>query len=145
MLHGQLSAGQLRALDPEAFSVPACRRLVEIGVKHLGADGRVQLRPLLDEAVADSTCGPLSTELSLSEPCLDDLETHVRGCLDRLERKGREQRLAELIVRLRVAEREGREDEAQRLNAEVNALRLKKAGSALTSMVGETQSGNRHP
>ena len=98
MLHGHLSAAQVRELDPGAFALPACRRLVEIGLSHLEPDGRVRLRGMLDEAAADQTCGPLATELSLSEPYIEDLQAHVRGCLDRLERKGREHRLSELIV-----------------------------------------------
>jgi DNA primase len=145
LLHGHLSAAHVRELDPSAFALPACRRLVEIGLSHLEPDGRVRLRAMLDEAAADQTCGPLATELSLSEPYIEDLQAHVRGCLDRLERKGREHRLSELIVRLRVAEREGRQDEAQRLNVEVNELRLKKAGVGPTPIAGEPQIENRHP
>jgi hypothetical protein len=67
--------------------------------------------------------------LSMSERHFDDVTAYIDGCLDALERKQRQQALGELIVQLRTAEREGRVEEAQRLNAQVNALRLSKAGS----------------
>jgi DNA primase len=66
----------------------------------------------------------------MAEVHCDDLPAHVQDCLERLERQGREQRLGELIVKLRVAEREGRTEDAQRLNEEVNELRLRKSGMA---------------
>lgn len=127
LLHGLLSLAQVRALDPEAFTVPACRRILEIGLRHLDPDGRVLLRPTLDEALADPQCGSLAAELSLSERHYDDVPQHVQGCLARLERKRDELALGELIVRLRRAEQEGRADEVHRLNAEVNELRVRKA------------------
>jgi DNA primase len=144
LLHGRLSAAQVRALDARAFTLPACRRLIEIGLRHIGPDGRVVLRPLLDEAAADPACGALTTELSLSDPCHDDEDAHIQGCLDRLDRKAREQRLGELIASLRAAEREGRHEDARRLNAEVNELRLKKA-AVLSAVPADPRAQNRHP
>ncbi len=127
LLHGFLEPTQVRALDPEAFTVPECRRLVEIAVRHVDPDGRVLLRPVLDEALADPQCGPLAAELSLSERHYDSVAEHITGCLQRLERKRHESALGELIARLRMAEREGRAEEVRRLNAEVNELRVRKA------------------
>ncbi|MGH7256406.1 MAG: hypothetical protein ACREI3_11575, partial [Nitrospirales bacterium] len=69
-------------------------------------------------------------ELAMAERVDDDLERHVRGCLDRLARKNQERMLEALIARLRVAEREGRADEARVLNIQINELRVKKAGAA---------------
>lgn len=128
LLQSRLDAAQVKALTPQAFMLPACRRIVEMALKHVGRDGRVATRALLDEALADPVCGPVATELSLSELHFDDEGAHVRGCMERLERKGREAALGELIVQLRAAEREGRADDARRLNAQVNDLRLRKAG-----------------
>lgn len=127
LLHGLLSAAQVGALRPEAFTLPACRRIVEIGVSHLGEDGRVLLRPTLDAALADPQCAALAAELSLSDRHYDDVSQHARECLMRLERKRDEQALGELIVRLRKAEQEGRTEEVHKLNAEVNELRVRKA------------------
>ncbi len=128
LLQGQLTAAQVRALNVEAFAVPACRRIVEIGLAHLDRDGRVLLRPLLDEAVADPDYGPVVTELSMTEQPYEDVAEHVRGCLETMERKRRERALAELIAKLRAAEQAGQMEEARRLNAQVNDLRMRKAG-----------------
>ncbi len=88
------------------------------------------VREVLDETVNDPEVGPLATELSLSESHDDDVEAHIRGCLETLARRQRESRMNELIARLRTAEREGRVEEAQQLNAQVNALRMEKAFGA---------------
>ena len=129
LLQGKLAPAQVGALDPDAFSAPACRRLVEAALRHRDGDGRVLLRPLLDEGLADAECGPVVTELSMADRHFDDPAEHIRGCLDVLERKRRERALSELIVKLRAAEQEGRTEDARTLNAEVNALRLSKAAA----------------
>ncbi|MBI3603976.1 MAG: DNA primase [Nitrospirae bacterium] len=129
LLHGKLSAEQVRRLTAELFTVPACRRLVELALRHLDRDGRVLIRPLLDEAVVDPDCAAVATELSLSEHHFDDVQEHIQGCVETMERKRCEQALGELIVQLRAAEQEGRTEEARRLNAQVNDLRMKKAGA----------------
>ena len=65
--------------------------------------------------------------IQTAEEQYEDLRAYIRGCLETLERKRRELCLNELIRKLRAAEREGRSEEANRLNAEVNELRMKKA------------------
>jgi DNA primase len=132
LLHGQLSAAQIRALQVEAFAVPTCRRIVQIALSHLDPDGRVRIRSLLDEAMTEPDCGSAVTEFSMSERHFDDVAAYVNGCLETLERKRREQALEELIIRLRTAEQEGRTEEARRLNAQVNDLRVKKAAVPLS-------------
>lgn len=127
LVQNKLTPDQIKALNPEVFSVPACRRLVELGLRHLDHHGRVLVRPLLDEALVDPDCAATVTELSMMERHFDDPGEHVRGCLERLERKRREQALSELIVKLRAAEREGRLEEVRLLNAKVNELRINKA------------------
>jgi len=87
------------------------------------------VRPMLDEGLADAVCSVAVTELSMSERHFDDVAEYIDGCLAALERKQRQQALGELIVRLRTAERDGQAEEAERLNAQVNALRVSKAGS----------------
>jgi hypothetical protein len=113
--------------------MPACKRIVEIGLRHVDEDGRVLVRPTLDEALADAACATVATELSMLEQPYDHVREHVQGCLDRLDRKRLEGTLSRLITQLRLAEQEGRTDEAQRLNDEVNALRLQKSGRAAVS------------
>lgn len=128
LLHGLLNPDHIRALNVEAFTVPACRRIMEIGLGHLDLSGKVQAQPMLDAVVADPTCGSLATELAIWERHYDDAAQYAKECLDRLNQKRRDGMLAELIAKLRGAEREGRIEEAQQLNARVNELRLEKAG-----------------
>ncbi|WP_455370164.1 DNA primase [Petrachloros mirabilis] len=128
LLQGQLTPGDIRRLRPETFSVPACRMVVEKALAHLGQDGRVGLRRLLDTIVDDPECGSLATELSMREEHFDDVKAHIQDCLATLDRKQAEAVMRDLIVQLKAAEREGRSDDAQALNARVNELRMQKAG-----------------
>jgi DNA primase len=132
LLQGLLLPAEVRRLEAEAFSMPACRRIVEIALRSLD-EGRVSVRTTLDEALADAACATVATELSMSDQPYDDVRQHVADCLDRLERKKLEGTLGRLIAQLRAAEQEGRTDEAQRLNDEVNALRLQKSGRTTVS------------
>lgn len=129
LIQGKLSPSQVAALRPEWFHDSACRRIVEIALRHVDRDGRALLRPILDEGLADAECHGTVTELSMTERHFDDPPAYVDGCLEALERKRRDRVLGELINRLRAAEREGRVEDARLLNAEVNALRVTKAGS----------------
>jgi DNA primase len=140
LLHGHLTPADLRRVRPETFSVPACRMVVEKALAHLGEDGRVGLRHLLDTIVDDPDCGTLATELSMREEHFDDVRAHVQGCLDTLDRKTAESILRELIAQLKAAEREGRIEDAHALNARVNELRVQKAGrpaAGILSLVKE--------
>lgn len=140
LVQGILSSADLRKLSPEAFSVPAYRRLVECALHHLDRDGRLSLRGLLDDLIDDQDCGPLVTELSMLEQHYDDAPAHIAGCLDLLERRGRERILGTLIQELKAAERERREEDIHRLNRQINEMRIRKAGvgpAALTSAVKE--------
>ena len=132
LLQGQLLPAEVRRLEAETFSMPACRRIVEIALRSLD-EGRVSVRATLDEALADMTCATVATELSMLDQPYDDVRQHVTDCLDLLERKKLEGTLGRLIAELRAAEQAGRTDEAQRLNDEVNALRLRKSGRATVS------------
>ena len=128
LLHGQLLPADVRKLRPEAFSVSACRKIIEQALAHLEQDGRVGLRSVLDSVVDDPECGPLATELSMREEHFDDPRAHIQGCLNTIDRKRSEAVFRDLIAQLKAAEREGRVEDAQALNARVNELRLQKAG-----------------
>ena len=131
LLHGHLSAADVRRLRPEAFSMPACRRIVETALVHLEPDGRVGLRRLLDVVVDDPDCGSLATELSMQEQHFDDARAHIQGCLETIDRKRTEAMLRDLITQLKTAEREGRIEDVRVLNGRVNEMRLQKAGRPL--------------
>jgi DNA primase len=135
LLHGKLSAADVRRLRPAAFTVSACRKLVELALAHPERDGRINVRSLLDVAIHDPDCGALATELSLREGHFDDVQAHIKACLDCLDRKGTEQVMRELIVQLKMAEREGRADDARAINQQVNELRMRKAGTPTAGVV----------
>ncbi len=140
LVQGNLSAADLQKLSPEAFSTPAYRRLIEWTLQHLAEDGRVSVRNLLDALITDEVCGSLVSELSMQEQHYDDVLAHIAGCLETLERRGRERTMGQLIQELKIAERERRENEVHRLNGLINAMRIRKAGvmpAALTSAVKE--------
>ncbi|HTL61127.1 MAG TPA: DNA primase [Nitrospira sp.] len=128
LLHGQLLPADVRRLRPEDFSMPACRKIVEQALANLEDDGRVGVRRVLDSVVDDPECGSLATELSMAEEHFDDPRAHIQGCLHTIDRKRSEAVLRDLIAQLKAAEREGRVEDARALNAQVNELRLQKAG-----------------
>jgi DNA primase len=128
LLHGQLTPADVRRLRPEAFSMPACRKIVERALANLDQEGRVGLRRVLDSVVDDPECGSLATELSMREEHFDDPRAHIQGCLNTMDRKRSEAILRDLIAQLKAAEQEGRVDDVRALNAQVNELRLQKAG-----------------
>ncbi|MCG3774281.1 MAG: DNA primase [Nitrospira sp.] len=135
LLHGHLTPADVQRLRPEAFSVPACRSLVESALNHLDRDGRVGLRSLLDAVVGHPDCGSLATELSMREDHFDDVKAHVAGCLETLDRKRAEAVFRSLITQLKAAEREGRAEDARKLNTQVNELRMQKSGRPSTGML----------
>jgi DNA primase len=135
LLQGKLSLADTRRLKPELFSIPACQKLVECALAHLGQDGRVEVRALLDAAMEDPECGPLATEFSMREEHFDDLSEHIKGCLDQLDRKRSEAAMRELISRLKGAEREGRWEDVQSINLQVNELQMRKAGTPVAGTV----------
>lgn len=135
MLRGELSPADARRLQPEKFSVEACRKLAELALTHRDRDGRIQVQSVLEESVDDPDCGALATELSLRDDHFDDAPAHIAACLDCLDRKRSEQALRELIARLKAAEREGRPDDARMLNMQINEVRMRKAGTPTAGVV----------
>ncbi|MEQ1796049.1 MAG: DNA primase [Nitrospira sp.] len=135
LLQGKLSPADIRRLNPELFSIPACQKLVACALAHLGSDGRVELRAFLDAAMEDPDCGALATEFSLRDDHFDDVSEHIKGCLDQLDRKRSEAAMRELISRLKGAEREGRWDDVQSINLQVNELQMRKAGTPVAGTV----------
>jgi DNA primase len=131
LLHGQLSVADTGRLAADFFVVPLYRRAIEIALQHRQADGLVSARETLDTMLADPDCAELATELSLLEQHCDDVGAHVRDCLGKLERKRRETDLQNLIVELKAAECEKRDDDVRRLNMRINELRMRKAGTSL--------------
>jgi len=135
LLRGKLSAADVRRLRPEHFSIESCRKLVEVALTSVDRDGRVQVQPVLDQSVDDLDCGVLVTELALRDDHFDDESEHAKDCLDRLDRKRSDQAMKEIITKLKTAEREGRADEVELLNMQINEIRIRKAGTPTGGMV----------
>jgi len=135
LLQGKLSPADIRRLKPELFSIPACQKLMECALAHLGRDGRVEVRAFLDAAMEDPECGHLATEFSLRDDHFDNLAEHIKGCLDQLDRKRFEATMRELISRLKGAERDGRWEDVQSINLQVNELQMRKAGTPVAGTV----------
>lgn len=135
LLQGKLSPADIRRLKPELFSIPVCQKLVTCALGHLGTDGRVAVRTFLDAAMEDPDCGALATEFSLRDDHFDDLSEHIKGCLDQLDRKRFDATLRELISRLKGAEREGRWEDVQSINLQVNELKMRKVGTPVAGTV----------
>lgn len=135
LLQGKLSQADVRRLRPEAFTVPACRKLIELALGHVESDGRIGLRSLLDVAVEDPECGSLVTELSLKDEHFDDVAVHIKDCFERLDQKRAGHVLRELIAQLKTAEREERWEDARTINMQVNELRMRKAGTPTAGVV----------
>ena len=134
LLHGELNALHVKALCPEDFSVPAHRRLIEIGLEHVREDGGISLSDVIMESSHDDTCAQLTAELIVDAPHFDDHQEYINGCLRVLRQRRLKSSLDDVIVRLRVAEREGREEDVKDLNDQIEALRGQKADLAMTGL-----------
>jgi len=134
LLHGNLSPTEIRRLSPELFTMPLYRRAIEHAAQHVDRDGRVSIRTLLDDLLKDPECESLASELSILDQHFDDMAAHIRDCFDTVERKRREARLQGLIMELKAAEHDKRDEEVYRLNMQINELRMRKAGVPSTGM-----------
>lgn len=127
LLQGLCVSKDLARLRPDLFIDSAAHCIVEAALRHRGADGRLLLRPLLDELLADESARDLAAELSVKERHDEDAHASIQGCLEKLDRRRHERLLAELVARLKEASLAGRTDEVRALNEQVNELRLQKA------------------
>lgn len=133
LLQGELGSDHILALSAEDFTVPVYRRLVEMSLRHVGEDGRILLSDFFAEAMVDEECSQIAAELTVSTPHYDDCQDYIRGCLEALKRKNLSSSLDDLIGKLRVAEREHRSEEVDRLNSEIDSLRRQKASFAISN------------
>jgi len=134
LLHGELNAQHVKALRPDDFSVPAHRRLIEIGLEHIRDDGSLSLPNIIMESSHDDTCAQLTAELIVEVPHFDDHQEYIQDCLRVLKQRRLKSSLDDIIVRLRIAEREGRVEDVKDLNDQIEALRGQKADLAITEL-----------
>lgn len=133
LVQGMLDPEYLFALRESDFQVPEYRRLLEMSRASVTNDSHLNMEQFLAQAGEDPELGPLVAKLSVIEQHFDDRREYIEGCLKALTRKRLRATLDQLIARLRLAERENRTDEVERLNAEIESLREQKAGFAVTS------------
>ena len=119
MVQGNLHPEHLKGLRPEDFRSPLYRRLVEIGVRHLDAEGGLDLSGFLAETGLDETCRDSVAELAMLEVDFEERDEYIQDCWRALEQRNLKIRLDELIARLRIAERERQADEVDYLTSSV--------------------------
>lgn len=135
MVQGKLRPEQLKALRPQEFRSPLYRQIVEAGLRHLNAEGCLDVAEFIAETSVHDESRDVVAELAVSVTYFDDQDEYVQGCFRALEQRNLRTRLDELIAQLRTAEREQRIDDVTRLNSEIEALRERKA-ELVTSTLG---------
>lgn len=127
VLQGVLAVKHIQQLRVEMFSVSPYRQIMELAIQHKKADGNIDVESLCAEALNIEEVGPFVTRLTLAETHFDDSSSHFQECLATLERKHLQSSLTQLIAELRLAEREQRAEDVQRLIKEIDGLRGRKA------------------
>ena len=133
LVQGKLNPDHLDVLRLQDFRSPLYRRIVEVGLQHLNAEGCLDVAEFLAETSIRDDSRDVVAELAASDSYVDDQNEYVQGCLRALEQRNVRTRLDELIAQLRMAERERRIDDVTRLNSEIETLRERKAGLATST------------
>ena len=133
LIQGKLTPEHLDVLRPQDFRSPLYRRIVEVGLQHLNAEGCLDVAEFLAETSIRDDSRDVVAELAASDSHVDDQNEYVQGCVRALEQRNVRTRLDELIAQLRMAERERRIDDVTRLNSEIETLRERKAGLATST------------
>lgn len=127
LLQGRLVPVQISQLAEEEFTVPLYRHILSKALQHVDQEGQVNLDALHEEFSGDSAYESVISQLSVWDLYIEDVETHVVGCLRVLRNKLIQRLMDELIGRLKVAERDGCQETVDALVAEINVLRGKRA------------------
>ena len=127
LLQDALGPQHIEQIHPQMFKEPVYRRIMEVAFQHIGEEGTVDLRAFRAEALNDQESSHLVSKLTLVDYEYENIEDHLKGCLESLKRKHLQLALDELIVKLRLAEREQRKEEVDGLVVEIDRLRNQKA------------------
>ena len=127
LLQDALGAQHLEQLQPQMFKEPVYRRIMEIAFQYIGEEGMVDLEAFRTEALNDQESSHVVSKFSVVDDDFENIEDHVKGCLESLKRKHLQVTLDGLIVKLRLAEREQRKEDVDGLVVEIDRLRNQKA------------------
>lgn len=127
LLQGRLAPDHIRQLDEGEFTVPLYRHIIAKALEHVDPEGQVDLEALGGELNENAEYESVISKLTVWDLYIEDVSTHVSGCLRVLENKQIQRLMDELISQLKVAERDGRQELVDALNVEINILQGKKA------------------
>ncbi|MCZ6801350.1 MAG: DNA primase [Nitrospirae bacterium] len=129
-LQGTLSPEDIAMLPLDSFTVPLYRLIIERGLRQVSEKGHMILSELYAEGEGSEEESSTIAELSLIFHHFDDVREYVQGCVESIKRKQFNLSFEELIIQLRVAEREHRLEDIRELNAKIEILREQKADLA---------------
>ena len=127
LLQDSLEPQHFQELQSQMFKEPAYRKIIERALQYVGEEGALDQDAFRADLLSDQDSSPLVTNLSLLNCEFEDIPGHVKGCLDGLKRKHLQHALDDLISKLRLAEREKRQEEIDSLIVEIDKLRGQKA------------------
>jgi hypothetical protein len=128
LLQGRLESVHILKLEEDVFTIPVYRHIMTQALKFRDADGQIDLEGVRGALGDDSAYDMVVAKLSVWDLYQDDLHAHVIGCLRILGNNRLKYRLDELIKQVKVAEREGRDDDVDILNLQIHEIRNQKAG-----------------
>jgi len=128
LLQGRLEPRQILQLDEESFMVPLYRHLLTQALCHRTETGALDLEAFRGDLSDDPAYEAVVAQLSVWDLYLEDTHDHVMGCLRILGNKRLQRRLDELIGQVKIAEREGRPNDVDILNVQINEILNQKAG-----------------
>ena len=132
LLQGRLEPMHILELDEEAFSVPVYRHIMTHALQFRDEAGNLDIEGVRSALGEDPAYESVVAKLSVWDLSQDDLHAYVRGCLRTLGNNRLKHQLDELIGQVKVAEREGRQDDARVLNLQIREIGNQKAGLTIS-------------
>ena len=128
LLQGRLDSSHILELEEDVFSIPVYRNIMTQALQYRDETGHIDLEGIRGSLGNDPAYTSVVAQLSVWDFHLDDLHTHVIGCLRVLKSNQLKRRLDELIAQAKVAQREGRHADVDALNLQMHEIRNQKAG-----------------
>ncbi len=128
LLQGRLDPSYFLELEEDVFITPVYRHIMAQAFHFRDQAGQIDLVGVRKALSDDPAYESVVAQLSVWDLYLEDPDAHVVGCLGMLRHKKLQRLLNELIVQLKVAEREGRSEDIDALNLQIHDIRNQKAG-----------------